>query len=185
MAQETKALMTAEEFARLPDGGMRRELVYGEVIEMTPGGAEHSAIGINIAAALRAHVRESGDGVAVGADCGFVLSDDPDLVRAPDVAFIDSDRLPDGGIPQGFFPGAPYLAVEVVSQTDSASDLQQKVNEYLATGTRLVWVVYPNTKQVVVHQPGAVVSVFSEEQTLTADPVLPGLSIPVGEIFTI
>ncbi len=183
MAQETKTLMTAEEFAKLPDNGMRRELVRGEVIEMTPSGAEHSGIGAHAVAALIQFAKEGETGTAFGADCGFILAEDPDVVRVPDASFVLRGRLPQGRRPVGFFPGAPDLAVEVVSPTDQAADVQEKVNDYLKAGTSLVWVVYPKLRQVVVHKSLAETFTVEEDGTLTGDPVLPGLSIPVKDIF--
>lgn len=182
VAQEVKALMTADEFLRLPDDGVRRELVYGEVIEMTPGGTKHSMVGLRVAARL-ATAMGDGAGLVVGADCGFVLSQDPDVVRAPDAAYVSAARVPDGGVPDGFFPGAPDLAVEVASPSDNAVELQAKVMEYLEAGVTLVWVVYPKTRQVVLYRAGGEVQLFGEGDTLTGGSLLPDLSIPVTEIF--
>jgi len=183
MAQETKTLMTAEEFAKLPDNGMRRELVRGDVIEMTPAGAEHSAIGANAVGMLRQFARETRTGTAFGADCGYILAEDPDVVRCPDASFVSKERLPEGGLPKGFFPGPPDLAVEVVSPTDQAADVQEKVNDYLKAGTSLVWVVYPKLRQVQVHRSLAEAFTVEEGGKLSGDPVLSELSIPVAEIF--
>jgi Uma2 family endonuclease len=183
MAQETKTLMTAEEFAKLPDNGMRRELVRGEVIEMTPTAAESGRISMRIALRLGTFVEEKRAGACYTAEAGFTIARDPDAVRAPDVAFVRRDRLPEEPLTEGFFPGAPDLAVEVVSPTDQAVDVQEKVNDYLKAGTSLVWVVYPRLRQVVVHRSLAESFTVEEGGTLTGDPVLPDLSIPVKEIF--
>ncbi len=175
--------MTAEELAKLPDNGMRRELVRGEVIEMAPSGAERSAIGAHAVAALVQLANETETGTAFGADCGFILAEDPDVVRVPDASFVLRRRLTQGRPPEGFFPGPPDLAVEVVSPTDQAADVQEKVNDYLKAGTSLVWVIYPSLRQVRVHKSLAESFTVEEDGTLKGDPILPDLSIPVKEIF--
>jgi len=183
MVQAPSRLMTIEEFERLPDGNVRRELIRGEVIEMTPSGAEHSAIGLNVAAELRRAARASGRGRAFGSNCGFILLEDPPTVREPDAAFVRVERLPSGRVPKSFFPGAPDLAVEVMSPDDAATEVRAKVGEYFAAGTQIVWVVYPDEREVYVYRSPAEIEVVGMGGTLTADPVLPGLSLPVAEIF--
>ena len=183
MAQEAKTLMTAEEFARLPDNGMRRELVRGEVIEMTPAAAESGRISMRVALRLGNFVEERGAGACYTAEAGFIIARDPDVVRAPDVAFVRGDRLPDRPSAEGFFPGPPDLAVEVVSPSDQAAEVQEKVNDYLKSGTSLVWVVYPKLRQVQVHRSLAESFIVEEDGTLSGEPVLPDLSIPVKDIF--
>jgi Uma2 family endonuclease len=185
MAQQTRTLMTAEQLESLPDDNLRRELVRGEVIEMTPAAAESGRIGGRIAMSIGAHAAAGDLGIMYIPDAGFLLAHDPDTVRMPDVAFVAKRRAALHPPAAGFFPGAPDLAVEVVSPTDSATDLQLKVTEYLEAGTQLVWVVYPTTRQVAVYTPGMEVTVIPEGGTLLGDPVLPGLSIPVAEIFAL
>jgi len=183
MAQTTTTLMTVEEFGRLPDDAARRELVRGEVIERTPSGSEHSVIGLAVGSVLRAAARSSRAGRAFGADCGFVLTADPATVRAPDAAFVRKERFPRGEVPRSFFVGAPDLAVEVVSPSDTMSELLGKVEEYLAAGTQVVWVVVPERREAYVYRPTDAPQVLGAGDGLTADPVLPGLSIPVAEFF--
>jgi len=183
MAQDTKTLMTIEEFERLPDDGARLELVRGEVIEMTPAGSEHSEIGLVVGAALLTAARSSRAGRAFGADCGFVLAEDPPTVREPDAAFVRAERLPSGRVPKSFFPGAPDLAVEVVSPGDTATELRAKVGEYFAAGAQLVWVVYPDEREVYVYRSPTDIEVVRADGVLNADPVLPGLALCVADIF--
>jgi Uma2 family endonuclease len=174
MAVETKALMTAEEFAELPDNGMCRELVHGEVIEMTPCGAESGRIAFRLALRVGAFVEQRSAGVAYGADTGFVLARDPDSVRAPDVAFVSQERARLHPTERGFFPGPPDLAIEVVSPTDEPAELEQKIVDYLEAGTALVWVVYPGKRLVHVFRSLSDSVIAQEGDTLTGDPVLPG-----------
>ena len=97
----------------------------------------------NVFAELRAYVSAHDLG-SVETECGFRLSEDEPTVRGPDVAFIARDRLP-AQIPGGFWPFAPDLAIEVASPSNSLSDLQQKVLEYFDAGSRMVWVIDPQT----------------------------------------
>jgi len=111
-------ITTARELLEASDLG-RCELLRGELVMMSPSGAEHGAIAVRIAASLQSFVRERRMGTVIGADGGFQIAHDPDTVRAPDVGFVCADRVR-GGLPRGFFPGAPDLAVEVVSPSEIA-----------------------------------------------------------------
>lgn len=117
----TKARLTVEEFWRLGEGDVRRELVNGEVLEMAPVGGIHGDVSGRVYRKLAAWVEEHGAGKVVVGDVGFVLNlpEDPERVRAPDVAFVAGPRLPQGRLPQGFLNGAPDLAVEVLSPSDN------------------------------------------------------------------
>jgi Uma2 family endonuclease len=179
---QTTALMTAEEFEQLPDN-MRCELVRGEVIEMTPSAAESGLIGSRIVVRLGAFV-EAGDlGITYVPEAGFLLRRDPDTVRVPDVAFVVKARAALHPPLEGAFPGPPDLAVEVVSPSDRMRDVLEKVEEYLAAGTQIVWVVLPTRREVYVYRGGGGLDVVGEAGTLTAETILPGLAIPVADIF--
>jgi len=183
MTHATKALMTAEEFALLPDDGVCRELVAGEVIEMTPGAVESARISSRVVRRLGAYVEEHKLGETYVSEPGFVLSRAPDCVRAPDVAFVSAERLPAETALEGFFDGAPDLAVEVVSPTDRAGEIEAKVAGYLRAGTRLVWVVYPKEHFVRVHRSSAESFLVDETGTLAGDLVVPGFTLAVADIF--
>src|SRR5688500_6257676 len=122
---------TAEDLWAMPTVDGRRELVRGEVREMPPGGFDHGAIGMNIAVRLGAHVAQNRLGVVLGADTGFVLSRNPDTVRAPDVAFVAAARIPASGRTVRFWEGAPDVAIEVVSPGDTVEEVEEKVDHYL------------------------------------------------------
>src|SRR5687768_2596613 len=130
-------LLTADELLRLPDDGWRYELRQGELIRMSPTNPRHALVTGNIHDLLRAHVRANDLGVVLVGDPGFTLQRGPDTVRGPDVAFIRKERIPPGGLTEdGFWEGAPDLAVEIVSPGDSARDVREKIDEYLAAGGR-------------------------------------------------
>ena len=127
-------LLTADDLWRLPDDGMGHELIRGELVIMPPSGSEHGAIGMTAGGRLFVHVQANALGAVFNADTGFIIARDPDTVRAADAAFVDKKRIPSAGLPKKFFPGAPDLAVEVVSPSDLLVDFQDKVEEWLAAG---------------------------------------------------
>ena len=182
MAVSTK-LMTAEELLMLPDNGKRYELIEGVLNEMLPAGAAHGFVALNAAVILRQFVQSPGLGAVFAAETGFVLSIDPDTVRAPDAAFVAADRLPPGDLPPGYLRLAPDLVVEVVSPPDTASELQSKVCTWLDAGCRLVWVVYPATQSVTVYRSREDVRVLGADDVLDGGPVFDGFSAEVRELF--
>jgi Uma2 family endonuclease len=181
----TKTRVTAQELWGLGEGDVRRELVNGEVIEMTPVGGVHGKVTSRINRRLAEHVEQRGGGEVLVGDVGFVmsLSADPERVRAPDVAFISSRRLPGGQLPQGFLQGAPDLAIEVLSPTDSSLDIQQKVRDYLDAGASLVWVIAPQAKTATVYRADGSARLLREAEALDGEGVLPGFTLPLVEIF--
>src|SRR5215510_7870763 len=114
-------LMTAHELWLLPDNGMRRELVRGEVIEVMPSGGQHGAIAVILALLLRLWTKRTNGGY-VGVEAGYILAHDPDTVRGPDVSFVRAERIPTSGIPEGYWELAPDLAAEVVSPHETAEE---------------------------------------------------------------
>lgn len=158
----------------------RLELVCGELTEMTPVGGPHSELTALLCSWLVPFVRKNKLG-AVGTERGFILSRDPDTVRAPDVHFISRQRI--AGREEGFFLGAPDLAVEVVSPSDRASDVQARIRDYLAAGTRLVWLVDPQNETVTVYHPAGDARIRSGEQPVEGEDVLPGFSFRPTDVF--
>jgi Uma2 family endonuclease len=144
--------MTAEELIKLPRGQFRYELIEGKLITMSPAGHHHGKIAMRIGAALNRYVEEKNLGVIYAAEIGFKLRTNPDTVRAPDAAFVTKERVEAVGETSGYFPGAPDLAVEVVSPDDAADELEAKTEMWLEAGARLVWFVYPKLRAVTVHR---------------------------------
>ncbi len=177
----TEPLITAEYLLRAHDLG-RCELVRGELIMMSPAGAEHGRIIYNIEARLAPYVLQRGVGCIFGAETGFHIAHDPDTVRAPDIAFVSMDRLPPQP-PKGFFPGPPDLAVEVVSPDERENEVLAKVQNWLDVGCRAVWLVDPRRQTVGVYQSGNETQVFGLSDTLVGGPLLPGFSLAVAEVF--
>ncbi len=117
---------------------------------MSPAGGEHGAVIGTLFLLLGNFVRQNGLGVVFGAETGFLIERAPDTVRAPDIAFVSRKRIPPDGIPRSYVPGAPDLAVEVVSPGDTVREVDDKVADWLNAGSEAVWVVNPRWKTVTV-----------------------------------
>ena len=180
----TKTLLTSEDLWKRVADGSRYELSEGELLPMTPVGMEHGAIVGAILELLRKYVRKENLGL-VGTEIGFRLARYPDTVRAPDVAFVAKHRLPKEGVPKKFAEFAPDLAVEVLSPEDTASEILRKVEEYLAAGVALAWVVDPATRTVTVYRSLRDIQILSADQELDGGTVLPGFRVKIAEIFSI
>jgi Uma2 family endonuclease len=175
--------VTADELFAKPKDGFRYELVKGELRKMSPAGSEHGAIIVNITFLIVQHVKANKLGVCFGAATGFKIASDPDTVRAPDVAFVRRERIPESGIPKKFWPGVPDLAVEVLSLGDSLEEVEEKVEDWLSAGTRAVWVVSPKRRGVTVYRSMTDVTRLSEADELDGGDVVPSFRCKVSEIF--
>lgn len=174
--------LTAQEFWLLPETEGKRELVGGEVKTEMPGGL-HGDIALGIGTQLRQWAKAGNHGYT-GVEAGYLLAQNPDFVRLPDVSFVSANRIPETGIPEAFWTIAPDLAIEVVSPSEKADDIQEKVFDYLLAGTVMVWVVYPRTQQVVVHTPDGIARTLKGQDRLEFE-VLPGFTCTVHELFVI
>ncbi len=174
-------ITTAKQLLETPGLG-RCELVRGELVMMSPAGFEHGVIAGNIHVCLGAFVKRRTLGIVTAAETGFVIGRDPDTVRAPDVGFIRSDRVP-AVRARGFFEGAPDLAVEVVSPTDRAGELLAKVQDWLAADCRAVWVVDPTTRTISVYRGAGEITLLGINDEVTDEELLPGFRLPVAEVF--
>lgn len=176
-------LYTADDLWELSHAGddKRYELDEGELIEMSPTGDAHGELSLWIGHLILSFVIEHDLGVVSGAETGYRLFTDPDIVRAPDVGFISKARLTP---PTGkYYPIAPDLAVEVVSPGDSAEQIRRKAAQYLAAGTRLAWFFYPHGKLVDIYRPGQPTETAEINGVLDGGDVLPGFKLPVREVF--
>lgn len=182
---QTGEKMTAEELRLFYDeNGKRYELVGGELIMMVPAGTRHGRVAMRLGSMIESHTRQHDLGAVYAAETGFQIAHDPDTVRAADVAFVARERIPPEGEPDGYWAIAPDLVAEVASPHDSATYLQAKVAEWLRAGVRRVWVVYPDTRSVVVHEPSGRAVTLLEDDTLDGEDVLPDFGCAVREIFT-
>lgn len=176
-------LMTAEELLKLPRGEFKYELIKGELKTTSPPGSENGAIVVNLTVLLAQWVKANNLGIVFGAETGFKIAEIPDTVRAPDVAFIRRARIPESGVPKGYWRGAPDLAVEDLSPEDTASKMDEKVGEWLSAGAKLVWLVNPKRKSVTAHSTTKPVLTLSDKDILSGEDVVPGFRCQVSEIF--
>jgi Uma2 family endonuclease len=175
--------MTVEEFlvTDVPDGKV--ELVRGELRVSPPPGAPHGTAAINLAVLLSNHVNGRGLGHVFGDSFGYVLTQLPHTVRVPDLSFVRADRLPPEGIGPGLLQFAPDLAVEVLSPSESASELEEKLADYTVAGTPLIWVVDPLRRTVRIMSAIRPVRWLQESDALAGENVIPGFACKVAEIF--
>jgi Uma2 family endonuclease len=175
---------TAEQLMEISqDDTHRYELVQGELITMTPAGFEHGRIAIRLGAHMQVYVEDNRLGSVCAAETGFRIASKPDTVLAPDVGFVRVDRVPEGRLPAGYFPGAPDLAVEVLSPNDTSARTQNKVEMWLRHGAQLVWVVEPDTQTVHVYRADGSVSLLHVGDALDGEKLLPGFTYPLARLF--
>jgi Uma2 family endonuclease len=168
-------------FEQLPDGdGFHREVVEGELIVLPPPKSKHSLIAFAMAEALLP-LKQSGI-AKVMMEAGYKLSDDPPTWIEPDVSVlrIERARATSG---DDYFVGSPDLAVEVVSPSETARDLNRKVDALLAGGSLAVWVIYPEEQEVRVFVPGGTSYTRRGDEMLGIPELLPGWELPVAKLF--
>ena len=183
MSLTVTRVVTADELLAMPEDGFRYELVKGELIRMSPTGHEHGVVAMNIAGPLHQLVKSNNLGAVYAAETGFIIEENPDTVRAPDVAFVQKARINEAGKVQGYWRGAPDLAVEVVSPSDTVANIEGKVADWLQAGARMVWVVSPKLRTVAVYRSLTEIVMLTEKDTLEGGDCVPGFQVAVAEIF--
>jgi Uma2 family endonuclease len=183
----TAPLMTTRELLAMPDNGVYRYLIRGQLRElpMTKHNRWHSRIEARIVYRLSAWLEQQPEprGDIASGEAGCILRHDPDSTVGIDVAYFSAEvasRDPDDTT---LFDGIPTLAVEILSPNDVEEEVNEKVDEYLAVGVPLIWVVDPHFRTVRVHRPGAEPELFNVQQELSGDPHLPGFRVRVAQLF--
>lgn len=173
--------LSLSEYAALPrDDGFRDELSRGLLVREPQPASPHDVVVGNVFDMLRTQQRLGRGHASVAG--GFLLSVDPPTVRGPDAAFIAARHLP-RTLPDGWWPLAPDLAVEVLSPSNRPAELRAKLRDYFGAGTRLVWVVDPRTRSVAVHHADGAVQRLHAGDELDGGEVLPELRVPVSDLF--
>ena len=174
--------MTGEELLRKPWMNPC-ELVGGRIVRMTPTNPTHGRIEVNVAVALSRFVRTQNLGGVMAGEVGVFTTRNPDTVRAPDVLFLSHARDAGRTRRDGFLEVAPDLVVEILSPTDRPDTVRRKLDEYLAAGVRLAWVIDPATRTVHVHPASGEPRSLAAGEILAGADVLPGFALPLDEIF--
>jgi Uma2 family endonuclease len=173
---------SADELFAMADNGRRYELVHGELRMMSPAGGRHGRIALKLARRLGNHVERHKLGETFAAETGFLLAQDPDTVRAPDVAFVSQARLRGLADHPGYLPLAPDLVVEVVSPNDKSSQVEEKTFSWLSAGVRLVLVVDPQTKTIREYRSAREIRIHSEG-TIELGDVVSGYRLDMSDLF--
>jgi Uma2 family endonuclease len=179
-----KSSCTAEEFAKALDDGQRRELVLGVIRMMSPAGGRHGKVALRLGALLLDYVRAHDLGDVFAAETGFLLTRDPDTVRAPDVAFVRRERIDTLDDLTGFVSLAPDLVAEVISPTDTFSHVEEKTYFWLQSGVRVVLIVDPENRTVRVVRGPDHMQLLDEATELVTEDVIPGWRVNVRDLFT-
>jgi Uma2 family endonuclease len=164
-------LVTAEELWAMP--------------EVPGAGGKHGQLALWLGALLLRFVGERDVGVVSGDGTGYLLYRRPDGLRIPDVSSVAKERLPEDGVPEGFWPFAPDLAVEIVSPNDHGGEVRAKAREYLAAGTRLVWVLWPRRQAIGVYPASDDLREHGLDDELDGGIVLPGFRVRVTDLFAV
>lgn len=179
--------MTAEELLALPDDGMERWLIAGELRErpMTVRNRFHSRTMICVGTELELWHRQQPlpRGQVLGGEAGVRLSHDPETMVGIDVVYVSAAVIVRQTEETTLIDGVPTLAVEILSPNDTVEDIKDKIALYRHSGVPLVWVLDPYDRTVTVYQPNSEPVAFNAEQELSGEPHLPGFRVPVARLF--
>jgi Uma2 family endonuclease len=175
-----KASMTDEELMQLPKNGCKYEYVHGELV-MSPAGLIQEKVGTRLIYLISSYLEDNPVAEILGSNAGFRMPSGN--LRSPDISVVRLERLPDGEVPKGFGYFAPDLAIEVLSPNQTPASLREKIEEYFANGTQLVWLINEERRTVMVYRSPNDVLTLNEPDTIDGSPVLPGFACRVSEIF--
>ena len=175
--------MTAEEFARRPDPGYPEKLVKGRVVRMPPPGARHGGICNKVGRLLGNFADDHDLGHVLSNDSGMVTERGPDTVRGPDISYYSYEKIPRGGLPEGYPDVPPDLVAEVLSPDKRWPKVLVKVGEYLSAGVGVVLVLDPDRRSVHLYEGDAPSRVLADADQLELTGVLPGFRVPVRRFF--
>jgi Uma2 family endonuclease len=172
-----------EDLDEMADGGLF-EFVDGQLVEKHIG-AESDEIALRLGGRMQTFAETHSLGRVYGGTTGYrnCFPHAPRLLRKPDVSFVTEARLPDGRTPRGDFTIAPDFAAEVVSPNDTYEEVARKVWDYKQAAVRLIWVIDPATKTVLIRRLDGSCAELDETGTISGEDVVPGFSCPVAELF--
>ncbi len=177
--------MTEDELLRMPDDSNRYELIEGELRQISPTGYDHGRCTGNLHALLRAHTIKNKLGDVLAAETGFIIARTPDgraTVRAPDIAFVATGRIPSNADTRKYLEMAPDLVVETLSPSDAALDVEEKIASWLRAGTRAALTVNPSSRSVTVYRSLNQITILTDQDTLDLSDVIADFRCRVAEI---
>lgn len=183
MAPQT-ALLTADEYAQLPDEGSCTELIRGKVVQLHQPFPRHGQICARIIRVVGDFAEQHQLGHVIGNDAGILISRNPDTVRGGDIWFIGYDQIPPGPLPQGFLEVIPGLVFEVKAPADRWSQILAKIVEYLDLGVKVVCVLDPEEEMIRLYFPDLPEVILAGEDMVVFPELLPGLEVPARVFFT-
>jgi Uma2 family endonuclease len=175
-------MYTVEQYAQLPDDGYRAELVRGMLVREPQPAYGHGRVQAELIHRIKLFLEQSNLPLVCVGPVGSILARNPDTVRGPDAAVIRGERLPPGNR-VGFLDGAPDLAIEIVSPSNTAAQIREKVTDYLAAGATCVWVIDARRRTAVMHSSRGVALPLGERDELSCENVLPGFRLKLTELF--
>ncbi|MDY6939848.1 MAG: Uma2 family endonuclease [Cyanobacteriota bacterium] len=163
--------------------GSRYELVDGELIEMGNSGAKHGYVCSILMILLGGYVRIQKLGAMFDSSTAFKMKNGNR--RAPDISFVGKERLQGlEELPDGFLEGAPDLAIEILSPGNTVEEIHAKLVEYFENGSRLVWIVHPQERYILVYRGASEPDrLLKSIDSLDGEDVVPGFSLSVAELF--
>lgn len=174
---------TFEDVAKMDPDSEAGELSAGKWVPVTKNTWRHGRILLNVGSLVREYIRRNPGWSASGGDPGTKLAHEPDTLRGPDVGIVRKDRLPTGKGVDGWLEGAPDVAVEILGDAQSITELIKKAMEYLRGGAKAVWILEPDPQRVLVITPPSHIRVIDADGTLDGEDALPGFRCQVSELF--
>ena len=173
--------VTGEQLLAMGDIGPC-ELIDGVIVSMGPTGGKHGYLESRLAVRLGGFVEDAGIGLCMIGEIGIYIRHDPDRIRAVDIAFWSSAKLPDGP-PPGFIEVAPDLVVEILSPTDRWPEMNEKIADYFSVGVGELWIVDPTEETVFVYRSPAQRTALRRGDTLSGSGPLNCFTLPIDELF--
>jgi Uma2 family endonuclease len=171
-----------QEFMALPDDGNRYEIINGELVNVGNSGMEHGNIGIFLGGLIEIFVRQHNLGVTCDSSTAFKLK--AGNKRSPDISFVSKERLIGlKRIPKGFFEGAPDLVVEIISPGNTFEEIHNKIEEYFESGTKLLWIIHPDEKYVLVYHSPQPDRLLRSNDFLDGEDQIVNFKVLVSDLF--
>jgi Uma2 family endonuclease len=182
--QSQPRVWTEEELQALPDDGYLHEVVHGKLVMSPKNNFYHEQICMRLSGALNSYAVAHKLGVVLGSSLGCWMQNRN--CRAPDISFIPRARLDQLGFrpkSRSFFPGAPDLVIEVISQSNTPREIQERLEDFFSSGTRIAWIIHPEEQFVEVCHSSIDRQIIGTGAFLDGENLLPGFKFPISNLF--